>query len=68
MTSCDFCDATDRDGLRALYECDECRADCCSDHCEHDTSATEPLLLCNPHPESGHTGCYKPPVAEVADE
>lgn len=60
---CDFCERSSLDYGRTIYECDECGADCCS---EHSAGPFEPfgVIYCDPGVESGHRGCAPPDEEE----
>jgi hypothetical protein len=63
MSGCDYCE-NDQDG-----DCDECGAQvCASCSIGIDPDVLDTEVLCNPDPATWPgRGCYKPPVAEVAD-
>ena len=62
---CDFCERTSANHGWVIYECDECGADCCS---EHSSGPFVPfgLIYCDPGVESGYTGCAPPEDEEAA--
>lgn len=67
MTGCDFCENE--------YEvvCEECHASCCHEDAQEmhgvEDSEGDVFWLCSPdHATWPGRGCYKPPVAEAADD